>query len=287
MEYFLYNQSIIPTDTNPIPLKNRAFLYGDGIFETIIVKEGRILYLSDHLERMERGLNALFISKPSYFTPDFISKNLNALANKNQLGSSFRLRMNIWRKDGGLYTPEVNEGELMITTDFLAPFAEARKQVYFFEGIKKSFSIISPFKTLNAAPYVVASIEKVKSGAEDMILLDINNNISECTASNIFFIKDNTLFTPSLECACIDGIARKQILKICRQHGILIETGKYGKTDVLLAEFVFTSNVSGIIPIRKVEGMAYPSNHSLFDDLAKWLKSHQMATEALIWGNGS
>lgn len=282
MDYILYNEKILNIQDLSISILNRAFLYGDGIFETLVIQNGAIYYLHDHLERIMRGLQAFSILKPHFLDFTFLYKKISELASKNMIGRVCRVRINLWRKEGGLYTPTLNDCELLIT---MAPAYDqplVKKNAFIFDGIKKSFSSISPFKTLNAAPYVLASLEKQKLQSDDMILLDTNNHISECTASNLFFVKGKKVFTPSLGCACIEGIIRKRILKVAMIQSIPVETGEYPVNDIYEAEFVFTCNVSGIIPLHRIENINFNTTNSIYDQIVELVKQDQIATAALI-----
>ncbi len=99
----------------------------------------------------------------------------------------------------------------------------------------------------------MASLSKKKYNVDDMILSTKEGYISECTSTNIFWIKDGTIFTPSLYTGCIDGIMRKQVINKCSELNINIQIGEFTKDILLDADAVFTSNVTGFHPIKKIE----------------------------------
>jgi 4-amino-4-deoxychorismate lyase len=247
---------------------NRAFQYGDGLFETIIYKNGYVRFLADHYARLMNGAKAFQMQVPLAFTLLYLEESIHRLVEANNLGRDARVRIHLWRKAGGTYTPLHNEAEFCITTQALSGLAPAVKEkVYFFEDIRLVASPLSRFKTCNALPYVMAGIAMKQQQANDMILLDVRGHIAECMASNIFWVKNKALYTPGLESGCIEGIMRKQILQKAQSLQIPIEEGLFTRADLFSAEAVFCCNVAGIQVIRQVEEVVFAENHPVFEGL--------------------
>lgn len=267
MNYLVYNRDIIDDSKNFLSGNNRAFLYGDGIFETLILNKNRLMYLEDHFTRLKDGLATFGITQPEFLNPAFLQSQTLRLAEMNHLSSPARIKILLWRKSGGLYTPLTHDAELIVTAEPFIPGRNVKSKVLFYHDIRKSASSISRFKTINAAPYVLASIAKSKLQADDMVLFDSEGHVSECTSSNLFFIKGDILYTPSIDCACIEGILRKQIIDFCEKKKIKIETGRYTPEHLLQADFAFTSNIAGLISISQIEGTKYKTTSEIFDVL--------------------
>lgn len=247
---------------------NRAFQYGDGLFETIIYKQGHIRFLEDHYTRLMNGAKAFRMQVPPAFSLPYLDEHIYKLIEANGLTDNARVRVHLWRKSGGAYTPLCNEADFCITAQALSVSTHSMKdKVYFFEDIKLAASPLSRFKTCNALPYVMAGIAMTEQGVNDMILLDVHGHVAECVASNIFWIKEHTLYTPGLESGCIEGIMRKQILRKASELQISIQEGLYSKDDILSAEAVFCCNVAGIQMIRQVEETAFEEKHPMFEAL--------------------
>ncbi|MDO1447342.1 aminotransferase class IV [Rhodocytophaga aerolata] len=247
---------------------NRAFQYGDGLFETIIYKQGQTRFLEDHYTRLMQGANAFGMQVPIQFSLPYLQESIQAIVRANNLGNSARIRIHMWRKAGGTYTPLHHEAEFCITAHTLSATASAVKEnVYFYEDIRLVASPLSRFKTCNALPYVMAGIAMKQKGAHDMILLDVYGHISECVASNLFWIKENVLYTPGLASGCIEGIMRKQIFRKAPELQVPIQEGLFFKEDLLSAEAVFCCNVAGIQVIRQVAGEVFQEKHPVFEEL--------------------
>jgi 4-amino-4-deoxychorismate lyase len=249
---------------------NRAFEYGDGIFETIIVRNNIICFWQDHFERLTSGMKALYFNISPSFTKDYLQNIIFEVAQKNGLNHSFRIKINVWRETGGLYTPLNNTFHWLVRV-----FPNTEKHNYikekavFFEDIRLVASSISPYKTLNALPYVLAGIYKQQQQTEEVILLSHNDFIAETLASNIFWIKNNVIYYPSLACGGKKGILQTQIIRKAKELNIHIQEGFFLKNDILEADVVFTSNVAGIESIKKIENTLYQTEHSYITEFRK------------------
>lgn len=244
---------------------NRAFLYGDGIFETIKLQNKKMLFWEDHYNRMINGAKALSLDC-SKISKDDLRASIIQLAEKNSLTTA-RIRIQLWRSPGGLFTPADNSIQYLINASEFTEAPSLKRSCFFFEDVTLAYSSISRYKTCNALPYIVASLKRKELEADEMILFNTDGFVSECTSSNIFWVKGETLCTPSLETGCIEGIVRKQILAYAKQHHIKVVEGQYFKEDLLNADFVFTTNTSGISQLGCIEGKQFKEKHPLYDQL--------------------
>lgn len=259
--HICYNFNIIQIKDLNIGLFNRSFLYGDGLFETIRVKDNNILFLPDHFERLHTGMFALSFYPPSNLTLQYLSQTICKLIKINNIGKNARIKIQVWRrndKNKTGYTPNNNDIDFFIYVTKAQPAENTvKKNVLFFDDYKLHYSHISRFKTCNSLPYILAGIEKNKLKADDMILRDINDNISECIDSNIFWIKDETVFTPSLKTGCVEGVMRKNIMRTALQLNINVKEVSAKKEELLNSGHVFTSNVSAIQPVVSIENKKF------------------------------
>lgn len=240
---------------------NRAFQYGDGLFETIICRNGHIRFLDDHYMRLMSGAKAFHIQVPAAWSLAYLEESIYKLIEMNRLDTDARIRVHVWRKPSGTYTPLDNGAEFCITAQALAtPGPSLKNKALFYEDIRLVASPLSRFKTCNALPYVMAGISMTQQGVQDMILLDVYGHIAECVASTIFWVKQNTIYTPSLDSGCIEGIMRKHIFRKAKDQHIPVQEGLFTKEDLLKAEAVFCCNVAGIQVIRQVEEVVFEEN---------------------------
>ena len=241
----------------PLPglANNRAFRYGDGLFETMRLEQGHIQWLASHWERLRGGMMLLELPLPARFTPEYLEDAAQELAESNGLGNSARLRLQVWRGGEGLYTPVASQTEFLLEatalTDAAVPVLKNR--VFFAETVQLAASPLSPFKTVSALPYVLAGLERQRRGADELILGDNRGYVSEATASNLFWWQSGSLFTPSLASGCVAGVRREQILRRAAALQIPVAEGLYAKAELLTAEAAFTCNVLAIGLLTQIE----------------------------------
>lgn len=252
--FLVYNLDILSESDFQLSVNDRAFQYGDGLFETIRYEQGRLWFWPDHFARLSAGMAALQLSLPGQFTAEAIYQSISQLLSANELtNQTARIKIQVWRQSGGLYTPTTNEAHVLISVRSGNTFAVTEKAaIGLYADVRLSPSPISAFKTLNALPYVLAGLHKAQQQMDDVILLDQNGNLGECVASNLFWYANKTLFTPSLQTGCINGIARRQLLRLAAIAGISISEGFYQPNALLEAEILFCANAMGIQWFRQV-----------------------------------
>lgn len=246
--FLVYNLDILPEGDFRAPINDRAFQYGDGLFETIRYSTGEVWFWPDHFARLSAGMTALQLTPPAGFTPETVHQRILQLLSANNLTNQpARIKVQVWRQPGGLYTPTVNNTNILITARSGSVFSITEKaSVGIYEAFRLSPSPVSAFKTLNALPYVLAGLYKEQHNFSDVILLDTDGNAAECLASNLFWFVNQTLYTPSLQTGCINGIIRQQLLQLAPKAGIPVAEGLYQPSMLSRAEAVFCTNVMGI-----------------------------------------
>lgn len=232
-----------------VQIPNRAMNFGDGLFETMVFDGATIRFFDFHLERLRQGMELLQIEG---FDSRFY--DLETWIRERFSGRQLRVRWNVYRAGAGKYTPEV-EGACQ--TLHLQPFAPApavKGKTSFAEEVSLFPFPWSACKTLSALPYVMAAQERRKRGLDELILTDYRGKISEASSSNIFWRRGKKVYTPALGCGCIAGVGRRAILeKIPR----LVTEGAFGANELLGAEQVWTSNVTGVSYLEKIDSVEF------------------------------
>lgn len=237
----------------PLPTitpQNRAVCYGDSLFETMLWENGKIHFLSDHLERLYAGMKFFSMKTPCFLQYDSeITQHINQMASwLKEPHPILRIRLTVIRKEGGLYTPTHNEVDVLIT---VVPHQAPPSTVEYAciaQKAQVTATAWSQFKTGNALCYVLAGLEKKERNAPELILLNQEGYVAECSAANIFWKKDNTLFTPSLRSGCIAGVRRKQVIK---NATIPVVEGLFLPIHLNNADEIFATNATGITYIQK------------------------------------
>lgn len=267
----LYNNLLIQENQLRLPLSNRAFQYNDGFFETVIIRQGRLCFWEDHVQRMQEAAAALQMLLPDYFTtPAFVEKLLE-LATHQQALERGRLKLKVWRAGAGLYTPETDGADWLAIIQPATPVTPMPLQVGLCRKIQTQYSPLSHFKGPNAPLYVMAAMEKDARCLNDMLLLDLQNNVAEFVSSNVFWLRDNRLFTPALETGCINGVARRNIMRWCKQNETEITELLADIDQLYHADAVFSANVTGIRTIASIEDISLQTHHPVVEQLSKEL----------------
>ena len=194
---------------------NRAFVYGDLLFESILVLNNQIQHVDKHFERLLKSAAVLKMNLSNSFDIDFFKNAiLNEINNSNLLNkNSCRVRFVLHRNATGFYLPNSNETAFIIETfelpDNWKEIAGKTKKVGIYSLQTKATGPISNLKTGNALIYVLAKIWAQENGLDDALILNQNENIIEAASANIFWKKNNQIYTVPLAEGCIDGIARQ------------------------------------------------------------------------------
>jgi branched-chain amino acid aminotransferase len=257
MVYFNYNGKIHPEGTPVIGVDNRGLRYGDGLFETIKMINGKLLFEDDHFARLWKGLKALEFEIPKNLTVDFLQKEITALAQKNGHANAARIRLNIVRGDGGLYDAKNHLPNYIIQSWPLAPsngeWNSNGLVLGIYEAAKKSCDLLSNLKHNNYLPYVLAALKAKSQKWNDAIVLNTNGRICDTTIANIFIVKDGAVFTPSLQEGCVAGVMRRVVVQQVLKSGIDLIEKEISISELLAADEVFLTN--SIYNIRWVQGI--------------------------------
>ena len=264
MAFVYHKDSIHKTDELSIDINNRAFCYGDGLFETIFIEHQNFKHLKYHFDRLSEGMKVLRLELENPLELPLLEKILTKLIHENEIKDRAKIKIYVWRKTGGLFTPENQTADLLIEAiNSKEHKIQVLSKVKICKSIRLNYSILSKFKTLSSLNYVMAGIEKKEKDAEDLILLDSRDNISECISSNIFWIKDNIFFTPSLNTGCVAGTSRSRIIDCLKEQNIKSEIIEVKKEILFQANHIFTSNANGINKIAKIDNYKFSTDFNI------------------------
>ncbi len=237
---------------------NRAFKYGDGLFETIKVENGRVVFLEDHYFRLMSSMRMLRMEISMKFTLEFFEKEILRTIEANELIKS-RVRFSVFRNDGGLYLPKDNATSYIIESDKLSITVKTEYEVDLFKDHYVYSGMLSTLKTNNKILNVIASVYADENGLDNCILLNENKQVVEAINSNIFLVKNNQITTPSLSEGCLKGVVRKNIISLINkdtEYEILeaaISPFELQKAD----EVFLTNTIVGIQSVTKYRKKVY------------------------------
>ncbi len=268
----IYNSRVLSVNDLSLSFNNRSFCYGDALFETIVTGPDEINLVNEHLDRLSRGCQVMGLNFPQPFNKKYIEQQINGLADTNGLSGRIRTKLTLWREAGGKYAPVSAESSFLIEVQQQnLPFFRAGGEMGVSKHYRNHFSPISFAKTTNALHYVLAGKEMDEQDWDDIILLDQNGHLSETHTSNLFWSKEDKIFTPKLSSGCIEGILRKHLINTWEAQGQPIIEVLTIPSVLKEADTLFTTNASGIRFFTSFEGRAYHSPEHLLQPLLKQL----------------
>ena len=237
---------------------NRAYAYGDGLFETIKAVQGKLLFFEDHYFRLMASMRIMRMEIPMSFTLEFLQDEILKTLKANQLdNATSRVKLQVHRVEGGLYQPESNDVEFIVSVKALDQdfylLNEGDYEVDLFKDFYVSPSLISTLKTNNKALNVVGSIYAKENKLANCLLINTNKSIVEALNGNVFLVKGNIIKTPPLSDGCLKGIIRKQLIEIINlMDEYTLEEASISPFEIQKADEMFITNVIiGIQPVSK------------------------------------
>ena len=256
------NGDLMAAEKAGIAPNDRGFLLGDGIFETLLVLEGRPALADEHFARLAASAETLGI--PLSFTPADLDAIYAGVLEANDLMTAPRasLRVTLTRGPGprGIAVPLDVSPTLLVTA---APGGTPPQSVSaVVSTIRRNTS--SPAARLKALPYldnVFAKEEAKLAGADEAILLDTQGHLACASVANVFFWEGGKLVTPSAKGPILPGITRAAVLKLARKLGIETEEGHILPNRLLQADGIFlTNSLTGLLPVKKMDGRELPAH---------------------------
>jgi len=252
-----FNGHLTENDTVLKP-SNRGFAYGDALFETIRSSHGKLLFWEDHYFRLMASMRILRMEIPMNFTMEFLEDQIQKTLDTNELSNvSARVKLSVFRNEGGLYTPNDNTVGFVIQvsqldSDFYL-LNTSDYEVDLFKDFYVSPSLLSTLKTNNKALNVVGSVYAQDNNLNNCLILNTDKQVVEALNGNIFLVKGTVIKTPPLESGCLKGIMRKQVMQVIEQSpDYTLEEAAISPFEIQKADELFITNViQGVQPVSK------------------------------------
>jgi len=268
--FFMVNfcGEILSKDALYLNQENRGLRYGDALFETIRVINGKVVFWEDHYLRLMASMRILRMQIPMNFTMEFLESQIlkTILSNKLNNTPGVRTRLTVFRNNGGLYLPNNNDVSYIIEVNALSfPSFTNDKQAYEVELFKDFYvnaDMLSTLKTNNKVINVVGSIYAEENGYDNCLLLNGNKQVVEALNGNIFIVNGNIIKTPPKKDGCLNGIIRKKLIAIITAHkDYVIEEASISAFELQKADELFiTNSIVGIQPITKYRKKEFKIN---------------------------
>ncbi len=267
MNYICFNGKIQPGDHPALLVSNRGYRYGDGLFETIRVVNEKIPLAQYHFERLFSGLELLQFEIPKLFTTEKLIGEILNLCKKNKCEYLARVRLSVFRGNGGL-----NDNDKVLQyvieswplDESVNKLNENGLVIDIYQGAKKSCDAFSNLKSANFLPYNMAALYAKENKLNDCLLLNNNGNIADSTIANLFIIKDDVIFTPSLSEGCISGVMRRYLIEKLRSMDFELQEEALTIKNLEEADEVFLTNaIKGIRWVKQFRDKIYPNINTM------------------------
>ncbi len=250
MSFININGKIAPTEKAAIAPDNRAFRYGYGLFETMLYQDGALQLKDLHFKRLFTGLQQLGVILSALYTQSWIEENITQTVQRNNLEQCCRVRLQVHAGNGGLYEKnahpgiviecfQIDEGTLQLNENGLV--------VGIASDIQKSADSLANLKSCNALVYVIAAQQAIANKWNDALILNTDSHIIESTIANLFWIKENIIYTPPLKDGCVAGVMREHVIAALATHNIKVQQQSLVMTTLVNADELFLTNA-----IRKI-----------------------------------
>lgn len=241
---------------------NPGFRFGDGLFETMRVAEGKIRLWDYHRERLEEGMKQLAYEMPSGFAQR-LKEDVITLCEAEQCSGAARVRVNVFRGTGALYgtglTPCHYLVRAMPLDASVQTFCEAGIRVGVFRGAVRCPDEFSRFKTQNYLASVMAARYAAGQGWDDALLVNGAGRIVESAIANVFWVTGDGVKTPPLSEGCVAGVMRRQLLKRLPEAGIPVAEAPVSLAGLEAAKEIFLTNaLKTVVPVTTLGDRHYP-----------------------------
>lgn len=248
------NGKFIPLKEAKISILDPGFLCGFGLFESMRSFNNKIVYFDQHLNRIRDSARLIDLRMPCE------SNKLKKIIKKTVTSNGFKdtyVRLTLWKSETGL-------GISVVARNY-QPYSAEKYRAGFSTGIssfrQNEDSLQSKIKTTSRFLYQLSLQEARNNGFDEAIILNNRGYFTEATRSNIFFIKDRSIFTPSIECGCLDGITRRAIFDLAGKLSLDICEGNFTLQDLYQADEAFlTNSLMGLMPIASIERIRIGKN---------------------------
>ncbi|MEM9650087.1 MAG: aminotransferase class IV [Bacteroidota bacterium] len=253
-----FDGALLPKSAPILTHNNRGLKYGDALFETLRCVKQTLFFWEDHYFRLMASMRILRMDIPMDFTLEFLEGEIQRTVVKNGLEDQpVRVRITVFRRDGGLYNPTTHEVSYLIeVTPIESPFYLLNAGPYEVELFKDYYlnkDMLSNLKTTNKILNVVASVFAKENGYDNCLLINGDKQVVETINGNLFLVSGNTVKTPPLSDGCLNGIIRKKLIEVIGTvDGLELSEESISPFELQKADELFlTNSIQGIVSIGK------------------------------------
>lgn len=239
-----FNGLFFPADTPLLPVQNRSYKWGDGVFETMKVFRGKLLLEDYHFERLFVSLQLLQIDCSETFTQTHLVTQVLQLCRHNNCLEHGRVRLAVYRAEENKtgYSIEAIPLEAQVNQ-----WQEDGLDVVLYPFARKSMDAFANLKSANFLPYVLAQRYAAERGADDALVLNAQNRLCDSSKANLFLVKGKNIYTPALHQGCVNGVMRRVVIQEAKKLGFRLHNDEVEEEQLLAADEVFLTNAIQLI----------------------------------------
>ncbi len=254
------NGELFPREKATVSVFDSGFVLGDGVWEGIRVHEGTMVFLDAHIDRLLEGAKALDFDLG--ISREELVNRLNATLKANKMTTNVHIRLMVSR---GVKATPYQDPRVTITPATIVIIAEYKspKPATLSRGIELftvhvrrgnpdvQDPLINSHSKLNC---IIACIQATKAGADEALMLDPQGFVATCNSTHFFVVKNGEVWTSSGN-YCLHGITRRNVVDLCKSHGIPVHEKNFSLTETYSADEAFvTGTFAGVAPVRKIDG---------------------------------
>jgi len=279
MNSICFNGKIFSSDEPVLLASNRGYRYGDGLFETLKVQNGKIQLATYHFERLFSGLSLLKFETNKLFTIEKLEQEILQLCKKNECERLARVRLSVFRGNGGLYDEDKGSQYLIECWPLIESINKLNENglvIDLYPDAQKSCDTFSNIKSANFQPYSMAALYAKENKLNDCLVLNSLGNIADSTIANVFVIKGGIVFTPALSEGCVDGVMRRYLIEKTQAAKSRVQERAVTIDDIRNADEIFLTNaIKGICWVKQFRNKLYSNEMTIkiYDQLVRTISS--------------
>ena len=251
------NDCFVQKEHARVSVFDHGFLYGDGVYETLRAYEGRIFLWERHMARLRRSCELIGLDLP--IRDEVWIPIIAELLVRNGLQDA-GLRLTVSRGEGelGIDPRLCPNPTIVVMAKPVVTYTDQQWEqgkVLHLSSVRRNSELAQPpqIKALSFLNNILAKQEAVRVGADDALMLNMDGYLSECTTSNIFFLKNQQLYTPAVDCGILKGITRDVVIELAHKLEVCVEEGRYTMEQLLQADECFITNTGiEIMPVSRI-----------------------------------
>jgi Branched-chain amino acid aminotransferase/4-amino-4-deoxychorismate lyase len=271
MEWINVNGKVIAAG-NVLRADNRSYRYGDGLFETMKVVNGKIFFADLHFERLNKGLFVLKFKVPKLFTQRHLQNQILDLCKKNNCEKLGRVRLSVSGGHGGLYDGDEKLQYIIECWPLSQPvtlFNENGLVIDTFPHGRKSCDVFSNLKSASHLLYAMAARFAKENKLNDCLVLNSHERVCDTTIANLFWVKEGKIFTTPLREGCIAGVMRRHLIETLQATRFEPHEKDCEIRDLENADEIFVTNV-----IQEIKWVKQFRNKTYDNQVSRHIREH-------------